>query len=611
MNALIIRNAALEKMAYVDEIESIAIIEGINREYELQAALLVDEDKAQYITSDAILEIENNYFRVRSLEKQRWAAGQKRIGIQAEHVSYDLINYDLEYFTATGTPRTILNTLLAGTGFTVGDVEISGSFTVSIQEETNKRQVLLECARVFSGELEFDKFTIHLRQRRGEDSGVQIRLGKNLKAINRIEEEVDGQVWTAYEIDLVELVELYGPVEEIRLGDTIRLIDEEMGIDADHRVVWYSYDPRQKRVSRIQVANFVANLTDTLFGIKNEALQKEKLYNGIRIGPEHGFVATRSDKQVRTTMNATEGISIELGPGDGSFPNRVFYVGLDNGQPKLFLAGDAIFQGEVRAGKITAETDIDITRNARIGNFIFLGREGTTFEGEKGIIFDDSRRIYYDLYGFHITAPQIISINATGASGSVRIIANVFDLANADIVEGFKADEIRVDNIQGLSDRNVIYFGNTGPSVDMTGGIVRWRRTQSDYIRQTADAVTFYFGGSAVHSFGADGSKTGGSIEIDGKRWGMSPIDSPKVIIEDLLFDVVIEGETKVELDEKYAKAVEKYAVFPSHPAVVVIEKQDGFFVAHSDEKVICDFSIKGIRIGYGDTNWTDMEEVK
>src|SRR5690606_39708985 len=87
--------------------------------------------------------------------------------------------------------------------------------------------------------------------------------------------------------------------------------------------------------------------------IERSTVHKERVYNGIRIGPENRFEAIRSDKKARTTMNATEGIKIDLGDGEGNY-TPVFYVTIENDEAKLNLKGNAEFTGKILASLISA-----------------------------------------------------------------------------------------------------------------------------------------------------------------------------------------------------------------------------------------------------------------
>ncbi|SDH77494.1 phage minor structural protein, N-terminal region [Aneurinibacillus thermoaerophilus] len=69
-----------------------------------------------------------------------------------------------------------------------------------------------------------------------------------------------------YEVDLIDLqaVAEYGDTEAIELGDTVRVIDEELGIDVFARVVEYEKYPYEPWRSKVVLANFRPGLSDFL-----------------------------------------------------------------------------------------------------------------------------------------------------------------------------------------------------------------------------------------------------------------------------------------------------------------------------------------------------------
>jgi phage minor structural protein len=118
-------------------------------------------------------------------------------------------------------------------------------------------------------------------------------------------------------------------------------------------------------------------------------------------------------------------------------------------------------------------------------------------------------------------------------------------------------------------------------------------------------AVFIVVDGQVKHSFYAGGTKSGGSIIIGGKNLGMSPIDSPQILLEYIEFDVplTLEG-TKVFIEERFRKAIENFAVFPNNGQV--IEKGYDYFVITGEGTA--DVRIVGERIGYADTFFDDLD---
>jgi len=114
-------------------------------------------------------------------------------------------------------------------------------------------------------------------------------------------------------------------------------------------------------------------------------------------------------------------------------------------------------------------------------------------------------------------------------------------------------------------------------------------------------------GGTSKHDLRADGSKVGGSIELDGITYGMSPTDSPRSMIEDVIFDQLVEGKTKVLMNPVFARSIAKVAVFPSSPKVEVIEKGSDYFILESIEPITCDIRVIGTRIDHSEQYYEIM----
>lgn len=409
INWIKIYNPNLTLLAVVAKVIKPTITEELNGAYTFDFEYVIDDEKSQYMQVGNIVEVENNYFRICYTEESRNADDTMTISVSCEHVVYDLIEHELDYYTVDGTATQMLETLLSDTDFTVGDVDTSEVKTVSIQEKQNKKDILYAIASVFGLELKFEKFKINL-VKRGSDNGVQFRYRRNIKGITRIVDgrnKIDGQPSVAYELDAVMLEQLFGETEHFELGDTVRVYDEGLGIDITTRIVKMSYDIEERMTADVEIANFIPNVTDTLTQIERTTVHKEKIYNGVVIGPENGFVAERSDKMARNTMNATFGNMLELGDGEGNY-TPVFYVAVDpaDGKAKLYLAGDAVFTGLIEASDIVGGSinigegtfTVDSSGNVEANSGVFRGSldgAGGTFRGDlnaKDIIIGENNQ---------------------------------------------------------------------------------------------------------------------------------------------------------------------------------------------------------------------------
>ncbi|TVZ81296.1 phage minor structural protein [Aeribacillus composti] len=163
------------------------ISEQINAHYTFSFDTVFD-DKTKYINNANIIEVDDDYFQVGRIVKQRETSVS--MSVSCEHVSYKLLDkkkYPLPFTEAEDSPRNLMSALLSGTPFSVGTVEIGGSYYIKPKSD-NIRGALIELANLVGGELIWEKFTVHLVKRRGADNGLEFRLGENLIGVT---EEID------------------------------------------------------------------------------------------------------------------------------------------------------------------------------------------------------------------------------------------------------------------------------------------------------------------------------------------------------------------------------------------------------------------------------------
>lgn len=195
--------------------------------------------------------------------------------------------------------------------------------------------------------------------------------------------------------------------------------------------------------------------------------------------------------------------------------------------------------------------------------------------------------------------------NEQGIGSSVRLkwdASNYIRISNSDIAlyqggiarYAFTSSELKVNT--------AVMYINDQCKIDCAGGTFRMyiSKTVDTGIRVSPDGtIAFLVNGTSKHVFYPGGTKAGGTIEVDGATLGMSPIDSPKVLLEDILFDIDIQEQgTTVVLDSTFLKTISTYAVFCSNPKVIITSKdRTSFYVQGYTGKV--DFRVIGYRIGY------------
>ena len=112
-----------EKLAYLDDViieDSIQITRKINGEFTLSFEILEDDLKTIYLESEGYVLCDGYYFDIKYIEKDHSDTLTYRI--ECEHVSYRLIESEVEYYTLDGTPLEILTDILSETEFTTGEL---------------------------------------------------------------------------------------------------------------------------------------------------------------------------------------------------------------------------------------------------------------------------------------------------------------------------------------------------------------------------------------------------------------------------------------------------------------------------------------------------------
>jgi hypothetical protein len=346
-----------EKIAYLDDVvieDSIQITRQINGEFTLSFELLEDDLKSIYLESEGYILCDGYYFDIKYIEKEHSDTLTYRI--ECEHVSYRLIENEVEYYTFDGTPSQILTDILSGTEFSAGAINSTAITTFAVYEETNKLGLVQKLSNLLNLEIDYNSFSVSLKNTIGENSGFAVTFGKNLKGIKKIIDRRSNL--TYYDIDLVELKNHleyleFKYLETVGVGDTIRIIDKGMNIDIQNKVIKRSYNPVRAINSKLEIANSIELLTDKVTKIQRDTLAKGKTYHGIRISPDTGFESIRSDKMARGIFNSD---TFALQSGDGSGENWINKLYFDP------IEGKYIFDGVLSAGMIEAmEAQFDVT----------------------------------------------------------------------------------------------------------------------------------------------------------------------------------------------------------------------------------------------------------
>ena len=287
---------------------------------------LLDSSLLTNINGDSVFELNGDYFDLSYLRKRTKSDGTYSVKVEAEHISYRLNKpqYDCEYFTEKGTPVYVLEKILEDTGLVTDVVEFSDEVTYSIQEKKSRRQILMEFAAYIGGELKFYQNKVSILAHRGSTDVKILTKGKNVNVIDSVldkhEKDKDGNPLVSYACEPIAI-----PGVVYSLGDEVLLIQPDLNIREQLRLVKLSYDPYDARDISMEFSNRIPGLEDDLYRIETQAVSKDKLMNGTRIGPQYGFEAVRNDKKARAYFRSDR-MAFQSGDGTGeNWIDRLYY----------------------------------------------------------------------------------------------------------------------------------------------------------------------------------------------------------------------------------------------------------------------------------------------
>lgn len=282
-NKLIIHDAT----GVIGEIANVInpeIHEEINAGYTFSFNTVMDE-KVTLLNYPNLIEVDGDYFQTSRIVKNRNSTVS--VLVACDHVSYQLNRYPIqEDMEFDSSPDVIMNQLLAGTEFTVGTVEWLGSVEFK-PSSTNVREALIELADHLHYELVWNKYTVSLVWRRGEDNDLEFTLGENLVGVTEEIDNSEGYPVYAYDVDVLDLAHLteYAFLSTVNLGDTVRVLDPPLDIDVRLRVITYSRDPFQKVNPQVSIGNRIRDILDYFDDVDDQldSIEETKVDNTIYI----------------------------------------------------------------------------------------------------------------------------------------------------------------------------------------------------------------------------------------------------------------------------------------------------------------------------------------
>ncbi|WP_312756098.1 prophage endopeptidase tail family protein, partial [Rummeliibacillus suwonensis] len=309
------------------------ISEQINAQYTFSFETLFDGN-AKYMNNENMIEIENDYFKVNRIVKERGSSVS--MSVNCEHVSYQLIkkkDYPLPFEEIEDDPQTIMTTLLEGTPFTLGTVEVGGSYYIKPNSD-NIRGALIELANLVGGELVFHQFTISLVSKRGQDNGLEFKLGENLIGVTEEIDTTEDEPRHALEVDVLDLAQIpeYAYLATVGLGDIVRTFDPILEIDETLRIISRDYNPFQKINPRVQIGNVIRDITEYMKETKEEEEEPteesevSKYLSEFKIGDVD--LLPKASEETTAVVNYLKGSAAEVLPSATFEAEESQYTGL-------------------------------------------------------------------------------------------------------------------------------------------------------------------------------------------------------------------------------------------------------------------------------------------
>nr|DAY63886.1 MAG TPA: tail protein [Caudoviricetes sp.] len=266
---LTVQNSAGITLAYLNNVESGSIKESINGAFTMVFVVTLDPLKTDFLYDNKnLIEYNNDLFRVIELEELHITDNDITISITAEHISYDLLeNIMLEFNYTYQTAAFVMAKCLEGTEFRFIGTDITRKTDIQYKTECNSKQISIAIANNWQGELKYFRRDIELLEQRGTNRQVAFRFGKNLTSIKRKRDFAKDTV--SYEVTVNQDTEL----EELgyfELGDTVRVIDDALGIGMEVRIVEVEKDIITGLNSSVTLGSATEKINVSLAGLSNK-----------------------------------------------------------------------------------------------------------------------------------------------------------------------------------------------------------------------------------------------------------------------------------------------------------------------------------------------------
>ena len=173
------------------------------------------------------------YFNVTRLAKNGQPTNVS-FGISAEHISYKLSDMEMPEGEYSGSPSTVLATILSGSGISVGTVSVSGTHSIIVKSGTSRRTAMLQWATVCGAEISYYQRTVNFTAHVGSSSPVSLSSKENVKSLSVTADSRSNT--QSYNVELSRL-------QHLGLGDEVTIAYNSLNLSVSSRVISLDYDP--------------------------------------------------------------------------------------------------------------------------------------------------------------------------------------------------------------------------------------------------------------------------------------------------------------------------------------------------------------------------------
>lgn len=275
------------------------------------------------------------WFNVCRVAKQTQVSGVA-VTVSCEHVSYELADMPQAAAHFSGTPAAVLATILTGTGFSVGTVEVTGTWSITINQATNKRNALQQWATACNAELSYTGKSINFIAHVGSSTPVILSDRENVRSLGVVlDNRSDTQTYA------VELSRL----QYVGLGDAVTIQYTSLDLDVTTRVLTLDYDPFHAWNISMTTGDHIPNFTGAVSAALEARIKEGQPYFGVTIDQENGIRIARSDGTSEATFNSDVFQMSAL--KDGVMTPRIYF------DP---LKGDYVFDGALGADAVFTDS---------------------------------------------------------------------------------------------------------------------------------------------------------------------------------------------------------------------------------------------------------------